>query len=157
MFQKLMALLLGLLVLFTASAVSGQTPAPPAGQPPAAPGLRKLTGDDEKRAKQLDEQIDKALKADRWDEAIAKAEELLALQTRILGPKHVEAVSAEWRLKALRRLAPMSKEDRAAYVSADGMNAQGETLYAQGKYAARSPCTRRRWRSAAGCSPIYTP
>ena len=54
--------------------------------------MRKLTGDDERRAKQLDEQIDNALKADRWDEAIAKAEELLALQTRIQGPEHFEAV-----------------------------------------------------------------
>jgi len=79
MFNKLMAPLFGSLVLFIPFPVSGQAPAPKpsAGQPPAS-GLRKLTGDDEKRAKQLDEQIDKALKADRWDEAITRAEELLA-------------------------------------------------------------------------------
>ena len=81
----------------------------------------KLTGDDEKRAKQLDEQIDKALKADRWDEAIAQAEELLALRTRVQGPKHFETVDAEWRLKALRRVAPMPQEDRVAYQSAATM------------------------------------
>jgi len=45
-----------------------------------------LTGDDEKRANQLDEQIGSALKADHWDEAVAKEEELLGFRTRIQGP-----------------------------------------------------------------------
>ena len=147
-------------MLFTASAVSGQTPAPPAGQPPASPGFRKPTGDDERRAKQLDEQIDKALKADRWDEAIAKAEELLALQTRIQGPKHCRGGRTR---SGVSRHCDGSRRCRkrieAADVSADGMNAQGETLYAQGKYAATTTplYEQARWRSAAGCSPIYTP
>jgi hypothetical protein len=100
------------LVFFTASAVSGQTPAPPAGQPPAAPGLRKLTGEDEKRAEHLDEQIDQSLKADRWDEAIGRADELLALRTRVQGAEHFETVDAEWVLKKLRRVAPRPHEDR---------------------------------------------
>ena len=115
-----------------------QTPAPPAGQP-TAPGLRKLTGDDAKRAEELDKAIEAALKADRWDEAIAKAEELLALRTRVQGPKHFETVNAEWRLKTLRRVAPMPQEDRVAYQSASTMNEQAETLYAQGKYAEAQP------------------
>ena len=136
MFHKLRAMLLGLLMLFIASAVSGQTPAPPAGQPPAAPGLRKLTGEDEKRAKQLDEQIDKSVKADRWDEAIARAEELLALRTRVQGAKHFETVDAEWLLKKLRRVAPRPHEDRVAYGAASTMNEQAVALYAQGKYPA---------------------
>ncbi len=80
---------LTLLFVTIAASAPGQTPAPPTGKP-TAPGLIKLTGDDEKRAKQLDEQIDKALKADRWDEAIARAVELLALRTRVQGPKHFE-------------------------------------------------------------------
>ncbi len=140
MFSKLMVPLFGSLVLFVPIPVSGQAPAPkpPAGQPPA-PGLRKLTGEDEKRAKQLDEQIDKALKADRWDGAIARQEELLALRTRAQGPKHFETVSAEWRLKALRRVAPMPPEDRVAYRSADSMNEQALALNAQVKYAQAQP------------------
>src|SRR5207237_297539 len=98
--------LLGLLVLFIASVVPGQTPAPPAGQP-TAPGLRQLSGDDARRAEELDKAIAAALKADRWDEAIARAEERLALRAQVQGPKHFEAVEAEWLLKALRRVAPM--------------------------------------------------
>ena len=69
--------LLGLLVFFVAFSVSGQTPAPPR-HPTDTPGLIKLTGEDERRAKELDEQIDKAMKADRWGEAITKGEELLS-------------------------------------------------------------------------------
>jgi len=137
MFSKLTAPF-GWLVLFIASAVAGQTPSPPAGEPTAS-GLRKLSGDDAKRAEELDKAIDAALKADRWDEAIARQEELLALRTRVQGPKHFETVDAEWRLKTLRRVAPMPHEDRAAYQSARTLNAQGETLLTQGKYAQAQP------------------
>ena len=98
-----------------------QTTITEAAQPPA-PGLRKLTGDDAKRAEELDKAIEAALMADRWDEAIARAEELLALRTRVQGPKHFETVNAEWRLKTLRRVAPMPHEDRVAYRSAKTMN-----------------------------------
>ncbi|MGO9467793.1 MAG: CHAT domain-containing protein [Isosphaeraceae bacterium] len=140
MFRKLVVPLFGALVLIIPFPVSGQAPAikPSTGQPPA-PGLLKPTGDDEKRAKQLDEQIDKALKADRWGDAIGRAEEVLALRTRAQGPKHFETVSTEWRLKTLRGVAPMAHEDRVAYQSAGTMNEQAETLYAQGKYAQAQP------------------
>jgi tetratricopeptide (TPR) repeat protein len=132
------ASLLTLFVLFMASSAKGQTPASPTGKP-IAQGLIKLTGEDEKRAKQLDEQIDKAVKADRWDEAIARAEELLALRTKVQGPKHFETVNAEWYLKAFGRVAPLSKEDRTAYQSAKTMYEQAEALDAQGKYAQVQP------------------
>jgi tetratricopeptide (TPR) repeat protein len=139
MFKNRSAVLLGWLVFVTASEGSGQTPAPPASQPTAAPGSIKLTGADAKRADELDEAIDAALKADRWDEAIAKAEEKLALRTEVQGLKHFETVSMEWHLKTLRRVAPMPKEDRVAYQSANTLNQQGDALDAQGKYAQAQP------------------
>jgi CHAT domain-containing protein/tetratricopeptide (TPR) repeat protein len=139
MFNKLPLPLLGLLVLWIASATLGQqTPTPPAGQP-AAPGLIKLTGADARHAEKLNKAIEAALKADRWDQAIVKAQELLALRARIQGPKHFETVDAEWSLKALRRVATMPKEDRAAYQSAITMIEQADQLHAQGKYAAVQP------------------
>ncbi len=135
MSTKLMAPLLGSLLVFIPFPASAQSPASKSsvGQAPA-PGLRKLTGEDEKKAKQLDEQIDKATKADRWDEAIARAEEMLALRARAQGPKHFETVDAEWNLKTLRRVAVMSKEDQGAYRSAGIMGEQARTLYSQGKH-----------------------
>ena len=74
------------------AATTAQTPSPKE-TPPQPQGLRKLTGDDAKRAEELDKAIEAALKADRWDEAIAKAEELLALRARVQGPKHFETVT----------------------------------------------------------------
>jgi len=133
-----LGLLFGLAFAMPRMPTTAQTTRPTEAQA-SAPGLIKLTGKDESRAKQLDEQIDKAVMADRWDEAIARAEELLALRTRAQGPKHFETVNAEWRLQAFRRVAPMPHEDRVAYQSAHNMNEQAITLNAQGKYAQAQP------------------
>jgi tetratricopeptide (TPR) repeat protein len=140
MFSKPVVWLLGSLVFSIVVRVSGQAPAakPAADQPPA-PALRKLTGADAKRAEELNKAIDAALKSDRWDEAIAKAEELLGLRAKVQGPKHFETVSAEWHLNKLRRVAPMPKEDRTAYLSAIAMNEQAAKLNDQGRYAAAQP------------------
>src|SRR5271166_1712056 len=70
-----LGLLIGLWVVFPSMCSTAQTTPPKEAQPPA-PGLRKLSGDDVKRAEELDKAIDAALKADRWDEAIARVEEL---------------------------------------------------------------------------------
>ncbi len=102
--------------------------------PLQAPGLRMLTGSDAKRADELYKAVEAARLADRWDEAIAKAEELLALRTRAQGPKHFETASAAWNLKTLRRVATMPREDRLAFRPAKSEE-QEEGLYAQGKYA----------------------
>src|SRR5262249_11475948 len=93
---------LGLLIGFgnelSALPTTAQTTSPKEAQTSAV-SLRKLTGDDAKRAAELDQAIEAALKADRWDEAIARAEELLALRARAQGPKHFETVTAQWDLK----------------------------------------------------------
>jgi CHAT domain-containing protein len=127
-----------LLVLWTTSSALEQTAAPPKDKP-TIPVLIKLTGEDEKRAKELDKQIDDAMKADRWDEAIAKTEDLLALRVKVQGPKHFETVDVEWQLKLLRRVARAPKEERAALLSAKTMYAQAEAFRAQGKFAAAQP------------------
>jgi len=133
-----LGLLFGVAVGVAVVPTTAQTTASKDAQP-SVPGLRKLTGADEKRAKQLDEQIDKAMKADRWGEAIARAEELFGLRTRIQGLKHFETVDAEWLTKTLRRVAAMPREDRVAYQSTNGMIIQAQTLNAQGKYARAQP------------------
>jgi tetratricopeptide (TPR) repeat protein len=138
MFCKFTASSIGSFVLISASVVSGQTPAAPTAKAVAA-GLIKLTGEDEKRARELDEQIDKAMKADRWSEAITKGEELLAMRTRVQGPKHFETVNAQWRVQALRRVAPRSREDRLAFQSISTIQGQADSYMAQGKYTAAAP------------------
>jgi tetratricopeptide (TPR) repeat protein/CHAT domain-containing protein len=140
MFRKHVVLLLGSLVFFVPLSVSGQAPtAKPAADQPPAPGLRKLNDADKKRTEVLYEQIDKAVRGDRWDEAIARAEEALALRTRVQGAKHFDTVIDEWWVKALRRVAAMPRESRAAYRSAEIEGNQGAELCSQRKYAEAQP------------------
>ncbi len=94
------------------------------------PGQIVLRGDDARRATELNEAIEASLKADGWDEAIKREEELLALRARVQGPKHFETVSEEWRLKALRRVAPRPYEDRVAYYSTFQDTQQALDLFA---------------------------
>jgi tetratricopeptide (TPR) repeat protein len=138
MFERIIAPLVGLLVLLIASSAPCQPPSSSTNYPPA-PDLRKLSSDEAKRAAELDKAIEAALTVDRWDDAIAKAEELLALRTRVQGPMHFETVNEEWRQKTLRCVAPMAHEDRVAYRSAASINEQAETLFAQAKHAQAQP------------------
>ena len=67
-----LGLLIGLGIAIPGLPATAQTTSPKEAQPPA-PGLQKLTGADARRAEELDKAIEAALKADRWDEAIATA------------------------------------------------------------------------------------
>jgi CHAT domain-containing protein/tetratricopeptide (TPR) repeat protein len=133
MFNKLGPVSVTVVLIMTASPVLGQAPNPSTGQPPA-PTRSKLTGDHEKRANQLDEEIDKSTRADRWDEAIGRAKELLALRMRTRGAKHSESVSAEWRLKTLLRVAAMPKENRLAWQEADASSERAKFLFSLRRY-----------------------
>jgi tetratricopeptide (TPR) repeat protein len=142
MVNKFRASWLAAVVLSIASSARGQTPAQPPSKQFTSRPIR-LTGDDARRSEELDMAIGAALLADRWDEGIARTEELLALRVKIQGPKHFETVNTEWRLKTLRRIAPMPKDDRAAYLSAVAMNEQVEALNAQAKYAQARPLSEK--------------
>jgi hypothetical protein len=103
------------------------------------PSSRKLQGEDARLAAELDKAIATTLKADRWDEAIARAEELFALRKWVQGQKHFETVSAEWRLNALRRVASMPLADRADFRSAQFMVEEADGLNMKGKFAQAQP------------------
>ena len=133
-----LGLVFGLGITIPGLSTIAQTTSPREMQPPAS-GLRKLTGDDAKRAEELVKAIDAALKADHWDDAVARAEELIAVRTRAQGPTHFETVDALWRLKALQRVASKPKEDRVAYLSADTLTKEADALEAQEKYAQAQP------------------
>ncbi len=121
---------LGLLIGF-AIAVPGLSTAaqttPPKEAQRAEPELRTLRGEDAKRAQQLDEQIDEAIKADRWNDAIVLAQELLALRMRAQG-KHAQAQPLlEKALEIRRRLLTKVRAQRieplarALGATADGL------------------------------------
>ena len=106
---------------------------------PIPPWLRLLQEPDATRATELNKAIEEALKADRWDEAIARKETLLTLRSRVQGPGHYQTVNEEWGLKAFRRVAAMPRTDRDAYQSANIKHQQALKLYNQGKYDEAQP------------------
>jgi tetratricopeptide (TPR) repeat protein len=79
------------------------------------------------------------MKEGRWDEALARAEELLALRSRVQGAGHHQVVDAGWRVKTLRRVAALPEGERAAFLSAIDKDDQAESLNRQGKYAEAQP------------------
>ena len=58
-------------IVFSVFPTIAQT-TPQKGAQSAAPGLQELSGDDAARASELEKAGEAALKADRWDEAIAR-------------------------------------------------------------------------------------
>jgi CHAT domain-containing protein len=131
-----------LLMLSITPSVEGQAPARPK-EKPIAPGLMKLTGDDEKRATQLDEQIETAVNSDHWEEALARAEDLMTLHSRAHGPEHPDAVDARWLIKALRKVSQTPKEDRAAFGSLGNLKQRSFALFSQRKYAEAQTLTEK--------------
>jgi tetratricopeptide (TPR) repeat protein len=109
--------------------------APPRATPPAAPGSRRLTDGDARRVTEWGEAIIADLAADRWDLAIARARDIVALRTRIQGASHFETVNVEWNLKALLRVAAMRREDRDAFQRATTLNREAKALRPRGKFA----------------------
>ena len=134
--------MIGLALAMPVSPTTAQTASSNQAQPGAS-GLRTLTGDDARRAEELNKAVEAEAKANRWDESIARAEELLALRTRAQGPTHFETVNAAWVVKALRRVAPMPDLDRVAYRSLASMSEQAESLHDKGKYAEAQPLYER--------------
>jgi len=100
-----------------------------------APAVRKLSDADAKLAEELEKSLVAAVLADQWNAAITRGEEVLVLKRQALGPKHFDTVTAEWRLKSLRRVASRPRDDQAAYRSSVTMVEEGGALYSQGKYA----------------------
>jgi tetratricopeptide (TPR) repeat protein len=141
MMSRMMRLVTAGISLLVAPAFAQTTP--PTQVQPQAPGLRKLTGDDAKRADELDKAIATALKADRWGETIARTDDLLALRSRAQGLDHFERAVARWHLTTFRKVAAMGDDDRAAFRSAWSLGEEAEALFAAGKYAEAQPLFER--------------
>ena len=130
-------MLIGLGIGF--SHAHGVQTTPPKDAQPLSPGLRNLTGEDVKLADELDKAIAAALKADHWDEAIAKAEELLALRTGARGRSTSRRV-AEWRLRGVAPSGPDAP--------------RGSNRLPIGQYYDRASASPRRPRKFAQAQPF---
>src|SRR5262249_46549881 len=87
-----LGLLIGFGIAIPGLPTTAQAASPKETQTPAA-GLRTLTPEDARRTLEREKAGIMARGVDRWDEAIARAQALLAVQARRLGPRHFEAVN----------------------------------------------------------------
>ena len=106
---------------------------------PKPPYERLLKGDDARKAAELDKKISALIEADNYAEAIQVAEELLALRQRVQGADHHEAVDVQWGLDALRKVAGLPAERRAAWRAAVKAQGQAEALEAKVRYGEAWP------------------
>lgn len=76
---------------------------------------RMLTGDDAKKANELEDRIEADQEADRYQNAIASAQEILDLQIRVQGADHWQVAVAKSRLEELKKIAALPAEKRAGW------------------------------------------
>jgi tetratricopeptide (TPR) repeat protein len=143
-----------LLVVLTAAALA-------AGEPPYR---RVLQGDDAKKAAELDKRINELWAAGKFAEAVAPAEELLALRRRAQGERHWEAADAARLVQTLRQAARLPAARQQALAAAPSVQTRAAVLQAQGKYTQAEALFRQAlavWeetlgpkhpRTAAGCN-----
>src|SRR5262245_59659010 len=79
------------------------------------PYQRLLQGDDAKQAQALEKRVNERAAADDYAGALQAAEELLALRRRAQGDDHHETVSRKYYVAALRQVAALPAERRAAW------------------------------------------
>jgi CHAT domain-containing protein/tetratricopeptide (TPR) repeat protein len=102
---------------------------------------RLLTGDDAKQAAALTEQIAALEAADKYPEAIRRAEELLALRTRVQGADHWEAVSLRHVIAGMKVVVKLPDDQRAAVRKVNHAEAQAMRLFNHQRYKDAVPLT----------------
>src|SRR5262245_26629432 len=103
-----------------AALLTGTTAAEPEKQPVEKPPYQRLLqGDDAQQAAALEKRIGELREKDCYTEAVQAAEELLALRRRVQGADHHEAVIVQWAVAALREVAALPAEQRAAWREAE--------------------------------------
>ncbi len=154
-------LLLSLLIAASlADAAYSQEPKTEAkAQETRPPYERLLTGDDAKKAEELQQQIDKLSKADDYAGAIRSVEELLSLRIKVQGADHYKVVNAKQNLEALSKVAALEVEKREGWRLAMKSESRAAELEAKVRYAAAFPIRQKildRRREVLGEEHLYT-
>jgi tetratricopeptide (TPR) repeat protein len=117
------------------------------------PYKRLLQGDDAKKAEALQKRIDELWTASKFAEAVAPAEELLALRRRVQGDRHWEVADSARRVETLRRAARLPVAQQQALAEVPRTAAKAKELDGQGKYAQAEPLHRKAldlWEEVQG-------
>ncbi len=105
------------------------------GDDPKPQWQRVLTGDDGRKAADLEKRIAEVEAADNYAEAIRQREELLALRTRVQGAEHWQTVNAIWALTATTKVAALAEAKRAGWRQAKTGAVAAVHLEQQAQYA----------------------
>jgi tetratricopeptide (TPR) repeat protein len=114
------------------------------GDDPKPQWQRLLTGDDARKAVDLEKRIVELEAGDNYAEARRLREELLALRTRGQGADHWQVVSAKWALAATTKVAALPAEKRAGWRQADIGQATAGRLEQQAQYGKALPLWQER-------------
>jgi CHAT domain-containing protein len=108
---------------------------------------RMLTGEDARKAAELQKRIADLEAADKYAEAIQLREELIALRTKVQGVDHWETVNERWALTALKKVAVLPKENRADWRKAVEEDEEGRRLEQKAHYANALPLRQEYMKS----------
>jgi tetratricopeptide (TPR) repeat protein len=126
---------LGLLVLGLTSTVQ------PADERPKAPPPRQrlLEGADARKAQQLDQAILRHWGAGQFEEALTKAEALLALRKKAQGEKHWQTSDARWVAETLRCILKQDAPTRKQMAVRPSLDRQANDLEERARYRDAQP------------------
>ncbi|MBI1916311.1 MAG: tetratricopeptide repeat protein, partial [Planctomycetes bacterium] len=139
MLRMLLVALLGLPLTIGVRADSPQSKTDPKPQ-----GQRLLSGDDARKAAELEKRIGELVNADRYAEAIRAGEELLALRTNVQGIDHWQTVILKWSLAALKQVSALPKEKRGGWRQVEQSAAEARRLEQQAQYVKALPLRQER-------------
>jgi CHAT domain-containing protein/tetratricopeptide (TPR) repeat protein len=113
----------------------------PAAEPPRQkpPWQRLLQGDDARKAEMLEGRLRELQEASKFEAALAVAEELAALRTRVQGADHWQAVNAQQAAEAVRKASRAGKEAQANYAQSFADQREANALVAKGRYRQAQP------------------
>src|SRR5438552_2496086 len=97
------------------------------------PWQRLLQGEDDRKADQLQQQINRHWEAADFDAALKAAAELAALRRRLQGADHWEAVNAEWQRKAFQTIVKREAADQRAMAKVPALGREADNVRSQGR------------------------
>jgi CHAT domain-containing protein/tetratricopeptide (TPR) repeat protein len=131
----------GILVWALAAGVLADSPPVGPPKPPVdkAPWQRMLTGDDAKRAAELEKKLGELVQSDKFAEAQAVARQIVELRSRVQGAEHWQTANARVQLDLLKRWERLPAAERTRLDEAAELNARVMQLWQAGKYREALP------------------
>jgi CHAT domain-containing protein len=112
---------------------------PPEPAAEKAPWQRMLTGDDAKRAAELEKKFGELAKAEKFAEAQQLAQQIVELRTRVQGADHWQTADARRGLDNVKRWERLSAAERTRLSEAAELNTRVTQLFGTGKFKEALP------------------